>query len=161
MISLHFANVCVMYVCVYVCNRITLESLERSKKKKRGKVRKCRCPSTSNCTEYNLIHLIYRGFHPFNHIRFSYHDNHIFLLLRLWINFLPSLTGDKIMFKARKIAEHVKDWIRTKSMNFFINRIITTINQQFILQVVHEFFTFVFFTFVSSLSILFRSTIHS
>lgn len=65
------------------------------------------------------------------------------------------------MFEARKIAEHEKDWIRTKSMNFFINRIITTINQQFILQVVHEFLTFVFFTFVSSLSILFRSTFHS
>lgn len=85
----------------------------------------------------------------------------MFLHLRLRIVFLPSLNSDEIMFEARKIVQYEKDWIRTKSMNFFINRIITTINQQFIPQVVHEFFTFVFFTFVSSLSILFRSTFHS
>ena len=85
----------------------------------------------------------------------------MFLHLRLRIVFLPSLNSDEIMFEARKIVQYEKDWIRTKSMNFFINRIITTINQQFISQVVHEFFTFVFFTFVSSLSILFRSTFHS
>ena len=72
----------------------------------------------------------------------------MFLHLRLRIVFLPSLNSDEIMFEARKIVQYEKDWIRTKSMNFFINRIITTINQQFISQVVHEFFTFVFFYFL-------------